>query len=242
MARGGFTASSQALDGPQGFIRAMDGESPALGDAIDDLGRRWEILKTGITIKLYPSCAGTHPALDAIFDLRRRKRFGAEDVERIDIDVDSITPTILIYERPATGLEAKFSMPFCAAAAIAFGQVDLGTFDDRIVSHPQVASLMTRVAMQVDPALDGIAEPLTQAKVNVRLRDGRVLTHRANGARGYPEQPASDAELDAKFMSCAQRTLPEQSSARALRLLRRVDRLDDIRELTATLVADKVTA
>ena len=52
----------------------------------------------------------------------------------------------------------------------------------------------------------------------------------------------NDAELDAKFMSCAQRTLPEQSSARALRLLRRVDRLDDIRELTATLVADKVTA
>ena len=96
----------------------MDSEGNALADAIADLGARWEILDTGITVKLYPSCAGTHPSLDALLDLRRREGFTAADVERIDIDVDSIVPTILIYDRPATGLEGKFSLPFCAAAAV----------------------------------------------------------------------------------------------------------------------------
>ena len=123
LAQAGMTASERALDGPQGFLHAMDSEGAALDEAIADLGARWEILDTGITVKLYPSCAGTHPSLDAILDLRRREGFGADEVERIDVDVDAIVPTILIYERPATGLEGKFSLPFCAAAAVVFGRV-----------------------------------------------------------------------------------------------------------------------
>ena len=32
-----------------------------------------------------------------------------------------------------------------------------------------------------------------------------MLAQDAHGARGYPERPASDDELDAKFMACATR-------------------------------------
>ena len=239
LARGGMTASARALDGPQGFIRAMDGERCEFAEGIADLGERWEILDTGITVKLYPSCAGTHPSLDAILDLRRREQFDAGDVERIEIDVDSITPTILIYERPASGLEGKFSMPFCAAAAVAFGRVTLETFDSATLSNPLLTDLMARVVMRVDRSLDGISEPLTQARVSVRLRDGRVLTQQANGARGYPAQPATDDELDAKFLACARRSLPEESCRRALDLLRRLEQVEDVRSLTRALVSDQ---
>ena len=162
----------------------MDSEGHALADAIADLGARWEILDTGITVKLYPSCAGTHPSLDAILDLRRREGFTAGDVERIDIDVDSIVPTILIYDRPATGLEGKFSLPFCAAAAVVFGRVGIDTFDAASLTNPQVTALMPRVAMRVDPALDRGAPPLTHARVHITLRDGRVLTQEAQGRAG----------------------------------------------------------
>ena len=235
LARGGMTASDLAFDGPQGLLHAMDSEGQALADAIADLGARWEILDTGITVKLYPSCAGTHPSLDAILDLRRREGFTAENVERIDIDVDAIVPTILIYNRPATGLEGKFSLTFCAAAAVVFGRVGIDTFEAASLTNPQVTALMPRVAMRVDPALDRGAPPLTHARVHVRLRDGRVLTREANGARGYPEQPASDAELDAKFMACARVALSEPAAEGALGLLRRIDELEDVRSLTACL-------
>ncbi|PYQ88916.1 MAG: MmgE/PrpD family protein, partial [Acidobacteria bacterium] len=125
----GMTASASALDGPQGFLAAMDSASPSL-DAQSDLGSRWEILDTGITVKLYPSCAATHPALDTLLDLQRRHRFTAGDVETIEIGVDAITPTVLVHDRPSTALEGKFSMPFCAAAAIVDGRVGLDSFDD----------------------------------------------------------------------------------------------------------------
>ena len=103
---------------------------------------------------------------------------------------------MLIYDRPASGLEAKFSLPFCAAAAIVDGRVGIDTFEPGRLRRARDSALMSRVRMRVDPSLDGIGQPLTQARITVRLRDGRVLMRAADGARGYPERPASDAELD----------------------------------------------
>ena len=235
LAKNGMTGSGRAIDGPQGFLAAMDSANPTLGAAVADLGRRWEIVDSGITVKLYPSCAGTHPALDALLDLRRREKFAPEDVERIDIDVDAIVPTILIHDRPATGLEAKFSMPFCAAAAVVFGGVGIDAFEAAQLRDPRVAALMPRVAMRVDPALPGAAPALTQARVTVTLKNGRTLRKGANGARGYPSQPASDEELGQKFLTCARRTLPDDAAIRALEMVRRLESVADVRTITEAL-------
>jgi 2-methylcitrate dehydratase PrpD len=235
LAQHGMTASAQALDGPQGLLHAMDSEGADLSGATADLGTRWEILETGITVKLYPSCAGTHPALDALLDLRARKRLTADDVDIVDIDVDRVTPTVLIYDRPGTALEAKFSMPFCAAAALVDGRVGIDTFDDARLTDRRLAALMSRVTMRVDEALGVNAEPLTQARVRVRLLDGRTLEQRANGARGYPAQPATDEELATKFLACASRALSAERAAIALDRLQAIAQLASIRELTAVL-------
>ena len=235
LARGGMTASAEALDGPQGFLAAMDSERSSFDPEIADLGARWELLDTGVTVKLYPSCAGTHPTLDAVLDLRRREGFSADDVDGIEVEVDSITPTVLIHDRPASGLEAKFSMPFCAAAAVVFGRVGIETFEAEVLDAAQMKRLMPLVSMRVDAAFDGSGPPLTQARVAIRLRDGRTLTREARGARGYPEQPPTDDELGAKFIGCATRTIPEASAERALALLRTVDEIDDVRALTALM-------
>src|SRR5262249_3433314 len=118
LAKSGMTASAQALDGPQGFLHAMDAERDDLAREVADLGERCEIRHTVTTVKLYPPCARTHPTLDALLDLPARENITDDDVERIEIDVAPTAPTILIYDRPASPLEAKFSMPFCAAAAV----------------------------------------------------------------------------------------------------------------------------
>jgi len=65
-----------------------------------------------------------------------------------------------------------------------------------------------------------------------------MLTQEAKGARGYPEQPASAAELDAKFMACARRALTEPAAERALGLVRRIEELEDVRSLIAALAHD----
>jgi 2-methylcitrate dehydratase PrpD len=221
----------------------MDAEhDPAtLGELIADLGTRWEILQTGITVKLYPSCAATHPMLDVLLDLKRRDRFTGADVEAIEIGVDPITPTVLIHDRPDTGLQAKFSMPFCAAAAAVHGRVGIDTFDDSRLNEPAIVEVRKRVTMRIDPALDPSAPPLTQARVCVTLRDGRMLTASANGARGYPDRPASDDELGTKFLSCAARAMSGSQAEQALTALRGLDRVRDVRTVTAALARDRVS-
>jgi 2-methylcitrate dehydratase PrpD len=237
LARAGLTANMDAIQGTQGLLATMDSESDPkeLQRLLDDLGSRWEILETGITIKLYPSCAATHPTLDTLLDLRRREGFVAGEVASVDVGVDAVTPTVLIHSRPADGLQAKFSMPFCAAAAIVRGRVDLETFEDHQIRDRDIASMLRRVTMCVDPTLDGSAPPLTQARVTVRLNDGRVLNASANGARGYHNRPASDDELAAKFLSCAARVMPAVRAEQALAALRAIESSADVRQVMEVL-------
>jgi 2-methylcitrate dehydratase PrpD len=236
LAREGFTASERAIDGPQGYLAAMDSERPAaaLVDALADLGARWEILDTGVTVKLYPSCAATHPPLDMLLDLKRRHGFAAEDVEAIDVEVDTMTPRLLIHERPSTGLEAKFSMPFCAAAALVFGHPGIATFDVERIRDPRVQRLMPHVTLRANPTFDAAA-PLSQANVTVRLRNGRTVTGHADGARGYPGR-LSDEELTTKFLDCAARSLPASAADEALAVVRGIDTLEQVASLTAVCV------
>jgi len=235
LAAAGIEGSPQAIDGPQGFLHAFDSERSSIADVVADLGHRWEIVETGITVKLYPSCAGTHPTLDVVLDLRRRETLLADDIEGIVIDVDAMTPTVLLYDKPSSGLEGKFSMPFCVAAAIVYGRVGVETFALDRLSDPAVLDLMQRVTMRVDPAFDNGAPPLTQTRVTMTLRDGRVLTESANGARGYPANPASAAELDAKFLGCAMGAISREAAARALSSLRDLTNVSDIRRLSTLL-------
>jgi 2-methylcitrate dehydratase PrpD len=153
----------------------------------------------------------------------------------VDIGVDAVTPTVLIHDRPSDGLQAKFSMPFCAAAALVNRHVGIDTFDDRRIRDRDIVEMQSKVKMCVDSTLDASAPPLTRARIAVRLRDGRVLRADANGARGYPERPASDDELAAKFLSCAVRVLPEARAATALAAIREIETIADVSTVTEAL-------
>jgi 2-methylcitrate dehydratase PrpD len=230
LAQRGFTSSADALDGPQGYLAAMDSQHLSIEPVVADLGVRWEILQTGVTVKLYPSCAATHPPLDALLELRREAAFTHEQVEAIDVEVDSMTPRLLIHDRPSTGLEAKFSMPFCAAAAIVYGRLGIDTFTAGAIRDSAIQALMPHVSLRANHAFDAAA-PLSRSRVTVTLRDGRVLSRSADGARGYPGRLSPD-ELAAKFANCASRVLTGTTAEAAWAGLQQMDTLADVRELT----------
>ena len=238
LAREGFTASDRAIDGPQGFRVAMRSSEGDISELLAKLGRRWEILDGGITFKLYPSCAATHPTIDTLLDLRREHAFDPADVVAVEVDVDPVTPTVLIYDRPVTGLQGKFSLHFCAAAALATGRIGIETFALSAMKAAAVDRLVPLVTMRVDERLgppENDAPPLTQARVRIRLVDGRTLERFADGARGYPRRPATGDELDAKFTSCATRSVSKELADRALGYLQDLEVSSDLRGLSVLL-------
>ena len=236
LAREGFTASATALEGKQGYAAAF-GASHALDPALEALGRRWQILESGIAVKPYPSCALTHAAIDALLDLRARHGFGAGDVAAIEVGVNRVAPDVLAHARPTTPLERKFSMQFCAAAAAAEGRVDLASFGDTEPSAA-VRGLMERVTMVVDPALPDELEQHAWSRATVRLRDGRTLASPPRGAQGHPGTPLSAEALRAKFLGCATRVLDRYEAEGVAEQLEHLEDIPDIRALTARLVGD----
>src|SRR5262245_14685695 len=202
LAREGMTASDAALDGRQGHVAAFSGSTlPAA--AFDRLGSRWELTASGIAVKPYPSCALTHSAIDALLELRTRHRIDPAAVAAVEVGVNAVVPDVLRHSRPSNGLERKFSMQYCAAAALARGAVGLADFEAGPIRDAATRELMERVTMVVDPALPHDLEQHAWSRVSVRLTDGTTLESKPRGASGHASTPLSDAELHAKFIGCA---------------------------------------
>ncbi|MGH7391925.1 MAG: MmgE/PrpD family protein [Candidatus Rokuibacteriota bacterium] len=240
LARQGLTASGRALDGPQGYLAAMaePAAAAAYAAALEGLGRRWHVVETGVAVKPYPSCALTHSAIDALVELRHEHRIRPEQVAAVEVAVNRVTPTVLVHARPATALERKFSMPYCAAAALAEGRVDFASFEDGEVRDPAVRGLMGRVSMVVDAGLGERLEDHAWSRVTVRLADGRVLACPPRGAAGHPDRPLSDEALREKFLACAAPAIGRGEAEGVAEQVRHLDEMPDIRLLTSRLAAD----
>ena len=234
LAREGLTASETALEGRQGYVSAF-GASHGLDQALEGLGRAWQLLGSGIAVKPYPSCALTHSAIDALIELRAEHRLRPRDIAAVQVGVNRVVPDVLAHPRPTTALERKFSMQFCAAAALVEGRVDFGSFTDGEVANPEMRELMGRITMVVDPGLPEGVEQHAWSRVTVQLRDGRTLSREARGARGHPDTPLSDAELREKFLACATAVLSTDEAEGVAEQLAHLEDIPDIRALTSRL-------
>jgi len=243
LAAQGFTANPDAIEGDAGYW-AVFGRDPELaGQSIGAaLGQPYEIAEPGFNVKAYPCCASTHAGIDAA--LEARASMPAGEIASIEVQVPYTAPLILIHHRPTTPLEAKFSLEYCVAAALLDGAVTLASFTEQAVMRPEAQALLRKVAYLVPPEWsqdDGVAKT-GFARVAVYMADGS--THRAEVAavRGSPARPLSDAELEAKFASCAGLVYPASAVEPLLGALRRLEELGSIRELSALLSAEPALA
>ena len=207
LAREGWTASEQAIEGPQGYLHAFSAgrREPA---ALATLGAPWKITTTGVAVKPYPSCACTHSIIDGALELRRTHALQPSQIASVVIGVNRAVPNILIHSDPKNGLEAKFSGEFSAAAALIDGRVGIATFGDDKVRDPEVRALMGRVSMVVDPEIPGELERHMWTRVTIRLADGRTLSIGPRQVPGHPAHPLTPAALEEKFAECAGLVLP----------------------------------
>jgi len=234
LARDGFTASEQAIEGPQGYFAVLSAGKRD-EQVLDSLGAPWKILETGVAVKPYPSCACTHSIIDSALELQRTHRIRPEQVAQVTVGVNAAVPRILIHSNPRSGLEAKFSGEFSAAAALCDGRVGIATFRDDKTDDPIIRELMTRVRLVVDPEIPGDLERHMWTRVTVRLRDGREVAIAPRPVPGHPGLPLSMDQLREKFMDCARIVLPEDRADSVRQMVEQLDGCPDLRSLTAIL-------
>jgi 2-methylcitrate dehydratase PrpD len=234
LARDGFSASEQAIEGPQGYFAVLSAGKRD-EQVLESLGAPWKILETGVAVKPYPSCACTHSIIDSALELQRTHRIRPEQVAEVTVGVNAAVPRILIHGNPRSGLEAKFSGEFSAAAALCDGRVGIQTFRDDKTDDPAIRELMARVRLVVDPDIPGDLERHMWTRVTVRLRDGREVAIAPRPVPGHPGLPLSMDQLREKFMDCARIVLPEDRADSVRQMVEQLDGCPDLRSLTAIL-------
>lgn len=236
----GFTADAEALEGSGGFLRAASGGAEFDPTPLNRLGDPWEIVSPGIGVKLYPCCYFTHTAIDAALQLRPSIETDLEAIDRIDISLSPGTTMVLRKTLPSTGLEGKFSMEYCVAAALADGAVTLSTFTDEAVAQPQVMRLMSRVTVTEDRPSANVSVGGT-AVVRAQLPNRPVESPVVEIPRGDPRNPLSWRELSVKFVDCASDVIAAPDVRELIELIGRLDALTSVREITDVLSAVALT-
>ena len=227
LVRGGFTAATDALEGRFGFMRAFSGGADYDPEkAAASLGSRCFMVESGVEIKKYPCCGSAHLALDATAKLQQRETLDAADIERIEVRVDFDPPRSLIHSRPKEGLEGKFSMQYCLAAELLDGRVGMSSFTDEQVMRPEAQELIPKIEMKRIPGYEGQTS-WTEAynEVEIHLKDGRVLTERADRHTTGALRGATIDEVRTKFKDCAAVALTDENAAATLEML---DNLEDL--------------
>jgi 2-methylcitrate dehydratase PrpD len=104
---------------------------------------------------------------------------------------------------PQSVVDAQFSAPYAAAAALVFGTGGIDAYSPDKLQHATVRDLMARTECYRDPALDAPYPQQWPAAAEIQLKDGRVVSTRVEFATGEPENPVPREALIQKFVSLA---------------------------------------
>jgi 2-methylcitrate dehydratase PrpD len=185
-------------------------------------------------VKLHACCLYNHPALDAIQTLRSREPLEPDAIARITVTSVPFV-TRMSEPAPANMLAAKFSVPYAVAAAVVTGGSGVAAFLDGPRENPRVQELARRIEVHGDPAMSMRSTGKPTARVDVTLRDGRVLTQTTSVVHGDAEHPASRAVLTEKFLRLANPTLPADRAAPVIDAITELETLKDVRDLMEML-------
>ena len=204
LAEAGFTANTDALEHPRGFLHAISPQGNEDRTSEAKAGKEWRILSHGLGIKKYPMCYATHRAIDCMLDLLNNSPIKAGDVKKISVGISDNASKVLRNAQPDTGLAAKFSIQFAMASGIIANRVGLRELTDEFVQRADVQALMKKVEVvtttDYDPDMPGAARADTVA---VELNDGRTIAgDPVARATGHPSRPLTEEQLLEKFTDC----------------------------------------
>lgn len=211
LVRAGFTASLSALEDKGGYLSAYGTEESDAGKVLPLLGQPWTLVSPGITLKKFPTCYATHRAIDGVVEIEKQVGPLIGQLAKITCRVAPGALMPLRFNRPKTGLEGKFSMPYGLAVAMLDRRLTIASFEDPAVMRPEIWSLYEKIEVIEDEACG--AEDADYNKksagsrgfvlVEANLTDGRTITHRVDVPPGHPKRPLTWSDLNDKFLDCA---------------------------------------
>lgn len=233
LAQGGIRGFDEPLEGRAGFFAAFARNQYDPAVLVDEIGSRFEI--ESISFKPWPSCRGTHAAIEAALQLHR-EGIRPADIQRVDIHggpmLRMLAEPAASKARPATAIDAKFSLPFTVASALVHGRVGLQSFLPDALADEMTLAIASRVQVHVDPA----PQSAIGARLRLRLRESREREIEVLAPLGHPTHPMSEKTLTDKFVECAPLAAQPLSPERARQFVSRALALESVDDIAAQLM------
>lgn len=235
LAARGFEADPAAIDGPWGFMQVMAGghypEKLSQG-----FGQTWSIADPGVSIKPYPSGIVTHQSMDAMLKLVTTHDVKAEEVERIDFFAGSNILNPIRYPIAADHLQAKFSMAALLSMIVIARRAGRAEFTDAFVQSPAMQDMQRRVDCKLDPAIEAQGMDLIRSRIELVTKARKTLVQEADlRYRGGPDNPMTDADLEAKVAACVAGLMDDRRKARLIAAVWGVLDMADATELAQAI-------
>jgi 2-methylcitrate dehydratase PrpD len=195
-ASNGIAAARLAQQGQRvvaDIFEAAGGYSHSMSTKVDfDLmngafGERWELLFN--TYKPYPCGIVAHPAIDAGLALAPRID-DVKSIQSITLRCHPLVPELMGNPQPKDGLQARFSAIHGVAAALCDGQVGLAQYEDTRVVQDDVIAVRALTKLAPDASVNR-----DEVFIAATLKDGSVVAHHVEHARGSLARPLTDDEL-----------------------------------------------
>lgn len=207
LARAGYSAPENAFAGEKAYAQSANGKKdlsfmlPKPGD---------KLMLEDAYYKMHASCGHTHSALDALQALMADEHVSFDQVESAQVQVYRTAEKLCAALNTETETKAKFSLPYCVACMLRFGQVTLAEFGDSVMTDPEVLSLAKRVQVQENPDFTREYPVLRTEKVILHMKDGRTLSRQVDLPVGRPPY----AFIEKKFFSLAGMAVSSDAAAR----------------------------
>jgi len=227
LAREGFTASPDVLDGHRGFFPTFYRGMPYDAWRVTQgLGRPpFYLTSPGIGVKPYPAGYLMHHAFEAALALATDHDLTADDVAEVEITF----PPASRFNRPVvtSGLEGKFSLQYVVAMALLDRALTIESFaDDKARSAP-VQRLLGLTRARVDEKLTPNHD-IWHSPVRIRTADGRELFAEQAMPRSHWANEVPHGDVRDKFRSNAGYALDGARAEEVRDVVGRLETLDKV--------------
>lgn len=237
LAKHGFTGITDVLEARYGGYLSTYSDKPNPQRLTAGLGTVWETVNVGY--KPHASVTSIHTALDALADIMREHKLGADDIAEVDAGLSHMTHVHCAWEYKAQGVTAAQMNLYYGLAVIALdGMAFVDQYREDRLRDPKILDFVRRVRAHVDPEIEGMGAAFRHAaRVTVKTRDGLILKREILHRRGSPENPLKPEDVEYKFRNVARSCLSRPHTDKVMKLVGSLDTLDSTAELIGILAA-----
>jgi 2-methylcitrate dehydratase PrpD len=229
LAARGFTAPPTAVDGRFGLLEVISGQSARADLLAANLGTHWGV--EHVYVKVYPCCAWIQAAVQQLVALRGARPLKPPEIGNVRIGVSSYAGQQNGSVTPRDTMGAQFSIPYCAALALAGDPADPAMFAPDAIDDSARREIAKRVEIVVDPEMEAAYPRHYGARVELELANGERRGSKVLDPHGMPADPCTERERLDKFSRLASRVKSAQSITEIVRRVRSAERLRSAREI-----------